>query len=135
MKVLICLFWLFCIKVFIYGNDILHDGFTFSTSVGFCVNHIYENVFENNEKESELEWKSYVPSLLCVLDYSYSSLIGTYALNNVSRMTAEFGIGIKNVRILGFRLGDLGHTWTFDLVDPVTANIIPETKFCEIELK
>ena len=54
---------------------------------------------------------------------------------NVSRMTAEVGIGLKDVRILGFSLGDLGKTWTFDLVDPVTANIIPETKFCEIELK
>lgn len=61
--------------------------------------------------------------------------IGKFALNNVSSLTAEFGIGIKNVRILGFRLGDLGHTWTINLVDPVTANIIPETKFCKIELE
>ena len=50
-------------------------------------------------------------------------------------MTAEVGIGLKDVRILGFSLGDLGKTWTFDLVDPTIADIIPETKFCEIKLK
>ena len=67
--------------------------------------------------------------------YAKPSLIGTYALNNVSRMTAEVGIGLKDVRILGFSLGDLGKTWIFDLVDPIITDIIPETKFCEIKLK
>jgi hypothetical protein len=76
---LLCLFW---IKFYLFGNGILPDGLTLSTSAGFCINHIYENVFEKNEKESELEWKSYVPSLLCALDYSYSWFDAHFLLNS-----------------------------------------------------
>ena len=59
--------------------------------------------------------------------YENYNLRGSTTFNKMMKITAEIGIGLKNVRVLGFKIGDLGKTWSFNIGDPIVDVKTPES--------
>ena len=80
---------------------VVHGGLYFNWSMGGDIKFVYEN----------------------------HNLRGSTTFNKIAKITAEIGIGLKNVRVLGVKIGDIGKTWSFDIGDPIVNEKNPENIF------
>lgn len=60
-------------------------------------------------------------------------LIGRYGLDEVNKIQANLFLGLKNLKVLGISIGDIGKNWDWDLAE-YRCTIIPKTKFYDKEL-
>ena len=80
---------------------VVHGGLYFNWSMGGDIKFVYEN----------------------------HNLRGSTTFNKIAKITAEIGIGLKNVRVLGVKIGDIGKTWSFDIGDPIVNEKNPKNIF------
>lgn len=74
----------FFVKLYFFGESLNLTTSQFFLTSAICCNSIsiYENVFENNEKSSELKWDSISPCILCSIGYSYKGFSSVLAVDS-----------------------------------------------------
>ncbi len=68
-----------------------------------------------------------------LLQIEKKHLIGRYGLDEVNKIQANLFLGLKNLKVLGISIGDIGKNWDWDLAE-YRCTIIPKTKFYDKEL-
>ena len=73
-------------------------------------------------------------SLLAGVFFSLSSCsVSSLTNNEVNKIQANLFLGLKNLKVLGISIGDIGKNWDWDLAE-YRCTIIPKTKFYDKEL-